>query len=148
MINSRVTGYIIRSKGNKWTMQVGFITMLFSLLLMTSTKPTTSLYELMFMFALFGISVPASNLPSMNAANEFIPAEKTGIASGMIFTIRWLGGTIGAAVTTVFFNALLTHSHANPLIAMTHALSLSCLVLAIIALLGLILATLGLKAHR
>ena len=81
----------------------------------------------------------------MNAANEFIPAEKTGVASGMIFTIRWLGGTIGAALTTVFFNTLQTHSPVNQMLSMTHALSMSCLLLAGIASAGLLLATIGLK---
>lgn len=63
----------------------------------------------------------------------------------MIFTIRWLGGTIGTALITLFFNASPSKNNVNQLVSMTHALTMSCILLACIALIGFVLATLGLK---
>lgn len=111
-----------------------------------SSMLTSSIYFLLFAFFIFGVGVTSSLLPSNHAATEFIPPEKSGVASGMIFTCRWLGGGIGVALTTVVFNTLSVHDQQSQAVtAMTHGLSASCLMLALISVGGLIIATIGLN---
>lgn len=145
-VNSNISGKMMKKYGNKITMQYGFIVMTIALLLLSLIQATSSIYFLIFAFSIFGVGVTSSLLPSNHAATEFIPPEKTGIATGMIFTVRWLGGSVGVALTTIVFNAFGIHAQKVPsAIVMTHGLFVSCLMLAGMSVVGLILATTGLK---
>jgi MFS family permease len=86
----------------------------------------TNLLELIISFLLLGISISMINTGSMTAALENIPTTKAGIASGTIFTIRWLAGSIGVVLLSLLFQL--------------EGLSIACFALAIIAMIGLILA--------
>lgn len=147
-VNSTISGKMIKRFGNKTTMQYGFIVMTMALLLLSSIHETSSTFFLIVAFFIFGVGVTSSLLPTNHAATEFIPPEKTGIASGMIFTMRWLGGSVGVALTTIVFNALSHHQHIQPIMAMTHGLSISCLMLAGISILGLTVTTMGLNRKK
>lgn len=164
-INSQFVGKMMRFFGNKITIQYGFFIMAISLFAMSFTQTTTSVYLLILLFIFFGIGVTASNAPSLNAATEFIPSEKTGVASGMIFTVRWLGGTIGVALTALIFkitsgyyygqmpegknvNLLEMSNISYVKAALTSGISISCLVLVSLALIGFILATKNLSKKK
>ena len=145
-INSTISGKMMKRFGNKLTMQYGFVVMTIALVLLSLTQETSSVYFLLFTFFIFGVGVTSSLLPSNHAATEFIPPEKSGVASGMIFTCRWLGGSIGVALTTIVFNTLSVHNQqSQSVIAMTHGLFVSCLMLALISAGGLSIATMGLN---
>ncbi len=48
-----------------------------------------------------GIAITLINAPTIAAATEYIPVEKSGAASGIIFTVRWLGGSVGVTVVSM-----------------------------------------------
>jgi MFS family permease len=79
------------------------------------------------MFFLLGICITLLNATSMIMATEIVPGNKSGIASGTIFTIRWLGGSIGIAVIAMVYES---------------RVSIPCFVLAIVSLIGFIFSTL------
>lgn len=94
---------IIKKWGRKIPVQLGFGTALIALLWMSRITPLTPIWQLLIMSAMLGMMLTFVNVPSMNLAMSGIPSEKTGIASGTVFTIRWLGGSIGVAIITVIF---------------------------------------------
>jgi hypothetical protein len=81
----------------------------------------------------------------MAAATLHIPPHKTGVASGIIFTIRWLGGSIGVAVITIIYkyanqvSLMNTNINTSP-VKHLHLESLfyPCLALTIAATIGLV----------
>jgi EmrB/QacA subfamily drug resistance transporter len=69
-----------------------------------------SFWALAPLFMLFGGCFIIVNSCTMQAALEFIPLEKAGIASGKSMMIRWLWGAIGAvSIATVFINTAWTN---------------------------------------
>lgn len=94
------------------------------------------------MFFLLGLAITIIGSPSMAAATEHTPAEKTGVASGIIFTIRWLGGSIGLMLITLIYHLGSQWSTIYPIEqSLTTGLSISCLALAGISIVGLAFST-------
>lgn len=100
---SHFIGKIIKKWGRKIPVQFGFGTALIAFLWMSHITPHTPIWQLIIMSAMLGVMLTFVNVPSMNLAMSSIPPEKTGIASGTVFTIRWLGGSIGVAIITLIF---------------------------------------------
>jgi predicted MFS family arabinose efflux permease len=113
---------------NKTFIQLGFILAILDFLLMKQINLQTNLWQLILMFFLLGTAITIINAPSMTEAITRVPHNKSGIASGIIFTIRWVGGSIGAITTTLTFQMF--------------GLKTACLSLALAASIGFICATL------
>ncbi len=58
------------------------------------------------LFMLFGGCFIIINACTMQAALEFVPLNKAGIASGKSMMLRWLWGAIGATVTSTIFTVI------------------------------------------
>ena len=84
---------------------------------------------------MLGVMLIFVNVPSMNLAMSSIPPEKTGIASGIVFTIRWLGGSLGVAIITLIFEIGTRLSTLDPI-------SYACFGMAFFATIGVLLGTL------
>ncbi len=92
----------------------GFFIIVISFGSMLHINTTTSILYLVFSFALLGMGVMITNSLSMTMANEFIPLNDTGSASGIIFTIRWIGGTLGIISTSILYQYLLHRYQSRP----------------------------------
>lgn len=124
--SSKALTHLFKRYTNKLIMQVGFISITAAFLWMATITPLTYQVTMLMMFFLLGIGITVVNTPSMVVATEHVPLNKTGLASGLIFTIRWLGGSIGVATITLIYRGF------------SESLTYSCLALAFTALLGLV----------
>ncbi len=104
-------------------MRLGFCISCIAFIAMSTVTPHTSILSLAIMFALLGATVSMVNAPSIALATPFVPPHKTGSASGLIFSIRWFGGSLGVALITLIYQ-------------MFDKLSIVCIILAGVALLG------------
>lgn len=102
-LNSYFAGKLINKYGNRKLIQIGFSFVIFSFILMCFIGNKTSISEFLFMFSVFGASLSLINAPSMTSAIQKIPSEKAATASGMIFTLRWICGTLGIAIVTLLY---------------------------------------------
>lgn len=101
--SSKMIGSVIYKLGNKLLIQFGFTLTIVAFIWMATITLSTNIWEFILMFFLLGTGITIVNAPSMTAATEYVPSYKTGIASGIIFTIRWLGGSVGIVITTIIF---------------------------------------------
>lgn len=132
-ITAQYLKYFIARFSGKQSMQSGFLLAMLSFLWMWTITVSTPMSELIFMFAMLGASITMVNVPSMTVATQHIPPEKVGVASGTIFTLRWFGGTLGVALTTLIFYFFSETKH-----SLEAGLHYSCLWLVLVTLMGFI----------
>jgi DHA2 family multidrug resistance protein-like MFS transporter len=132
-VNAMLTSMLMRRYGNKSVMQLGFVIMVASLVGMLFIDRYPSNILITVLFALFAMGVTYVNAPSITATAANVPTEKSGLVSGLMFTIRWVGGLIGVALITEVYNYVSTNSHA--------ILPATCMVMASFAFLGWIVTT-------
>jgi EmrB/QacA subfamily drug resistance transporter len=97
-ICSQFIGRVIKHWGRKPPIQFGFVIAIIAFVWMAQIQAETALWQLIAMSALPGVMLTFVNVSSMNLAMSAVPPGQTGIASGLVFTIRWLGGSIGVAL--------------------------------------------------
>jgi EmrB/QacA subfamily drug resistance transporter len=106
-------------------------------------------WQLMLLFALYGVSFLLVNACSITAALQFMPPEKSGIASGKTLMLRWLGGAIGAAVMATIFMAVagnqMRYHRLNAAQAYHQGLIVCMMLLGLLALLALLISYYGIK---
>lgn len=124
--SSKVLVHLFKRYNNKQIIQVGFLLSATIFLWMATITPFTNHLIMLVMFFLLGVGIVVVNVPSMVAATEHVPLDKAGLASGLIFTIRWLGGSVGVIVVTLIYHIF------------SESIMYSCIALAISAILGLL----------
>ncbi|MDX3097770.1 MFS transporter [Streptomyces sp. ME01-24h] len=95
-------------------------------------------WQVAFAAGLFGLGIGLAFSSMANLIVRSVPAEQTGAATGMNANIRTIGGSIGAAVTSVLVTGRLQPSGLPYAAGYTHAFSLLavlCLAAALAALL-------------
>jgi DHA2 family multidrug resistance protein-like MFS transporter len=132
-INAMLTSALMRKYGNKSVMQLGFVIMVASLIGMMFIGVYPSNILIALLFALFAMGVTYVNAPSITATASNVPTEKSGLVSGLMFTIRWVGGLVGVALITEVYNYASSSNNA--------ILPATCIVMAVFALLGWLVAT-------
>ena len=95
---SQFISRVIKRWGRKRPIQFGFVIAIIAFIWMAQIQAGTALWQLIVMSALPGVMLTFVNVSSMNLAMSAVPPERTGIASVLVFTIRWLGGSIGVAL--------------------------------------------------
>src|SRR3990167_6188730 len=133
--SSKALSGLINRYANKTLMQIGFIVIIIALGWMANITPLTNQFLLLIEFFLFGVGITIVNATSMIAATEHVPLDKAGIASGLIFTIRWLGGSVGIVIVSFFYHRY------------SESLFYPCMVMLLAALTGLLM-TLTLSKSR
>lgn len=129
-------------------MQAGFFIMFLSFVIMLFIHLHVSLFVLLASFFMLGIGMTTINTPSVSLAVSSVPVERSGTASGVMFTIRWLSGALGVICVTFIFH-LYSFDLANLSVGATggqavsffqdslhHAFFIATLSLALVALLG------------
>jgi EmrB/QacA subfamily drug resistance transporter len=104
---SPFSGRLIAHFGARSLMTTGMICGLLGLLVLTQLDATSSYVLLLAGYLPFGIALGLVYAPMSTAAMAAMPAEKVGIASGVLAMDRVLAGTIALAVTGTVFHALL-----------------------------------------
>lgn len=104
---SPFSGRLIARFGARRLMTVGMILGVIGLLALTQIDAGSSYALLLAGYLPFGVALGLVYAPMSTAAMAAMPAEKVGIASGVLAMDRVLAGTIGLAVTGAVFHALL-----------------------------------------
>jgi Na+/melibiose symporter-like transporter len=128
IVVSPFSGRLIARFGARRLMTVGMVLGVIGLLALTQIDAGSSYALLLAGYLPFGVALGLVYAPMSTAAMAAMPAEKVGIASGVLAMDRVLAGTIGLAVTGAVFHALLgdSGSFANAVGGSTWALVALC----------------------
>jgi EmrB/QacA subfamily drug resistance transporter len=104
---SPFSGRLIARFGARALMTAGMILGVVGLLALTQIDASSSYVLLLAGYLPFGVALGLVYAPMSTAAMAAMPAEKVGIASGVLAMDRVMAGTIALAVTGAVFHALL-----------------------------------------
>lgn len=96
-----LAGFLSDRFSPKLPIACGYLLLIFSFLSLGFFS-TPSLPGLMVALIAFSMGIPFIFTPSFSSAISSVPQQKTGVAMGMIITLRMLGGTIGLALIHLF----------------------------------------------
>lgn len=104
---SPLAGRLIGRFGTRRPMTTGMVCGVVGLLVLTQVQTGTSYAFVLAGYLLFGIALGLVYAPMSAAAMAAMPAEKVGIASGVLGMDRVMAGTVALAATGAVFHALL-----------------------------------------
>ncbi len=104
---SPFSGRLIARFGSRALMTVGMSLGALGLLVLTRIGPDSSYALLLLGYLPFGVALGLVYAPMSTAAMAVMPAEKVGIASGVLAMDRVMAGTVALAVVGAVFNALI-----------------------------------------
>ncbi len=104
---SPFSGRLIARFGARLLMTVGMVLGTLGLLALTRLGADSPYGLLLAGYLPFGVALGLVYAPMSTAAMAAMPAEKVGIASGVLAMVRVMAGTVGLAVTGAVFRALL-----------------------------------------
>jgi EmrB/QacA subfamily drug resistance transporter len=94
-------GWLSSVIGHKWVILLSFVLQLLSVLLYLGISSQSSLLYIMFSLIVGGLG-SGIGLPSMQTTNlESVEREKTGVASGIYSTFRYMGSMMASALISV-----------------------------------------------
>ena len=96
---SPLSGRAVGGRGPRLPLLVAGVCMVASALVLTTLTPTTSLLELLCVYAVFGIGFGSVNAPITYAAVSGMPNNQAGVAAAVASTSRQVGQALGVAVT-------------------------------------------------
>jgi len=108
---SPFSGRLIARFGARRLMTTGMACGLLGLLVLTRLQADSSYLLLLAGYLLFGIALGLVYAPMSTAAMAAMPADKAGIASGVLAMDRVLAGAVALAATGAVFHALLGDGH-------------------------------------
>jgi EmrB/QacA subfamily drug resistance transporter len=131
---SPFSGRLIKRFGVRYLMTQGMIFGVIGLQVLTRVEADSPYILLLFGYLCFGIALGLVYAPMSTAAMAAMPADKAGIASGVLAMDRVLAGAIGLAATGAVFHALLGdgHSFASAVADSTFVPEAICIVGAIL----------------
>ena len=108
---SPFSGRLIGRFGARRLMTAGMTCGLIGLLVLTRLQADSSYLLLLVGYLLFGIALGLVYAPMSTAAMAAMPADKAGIAAGVLAMDRVLAGAVALAATGAVFHALLGDDH-------------------------------------
>jgi EmrB/QacA subfamily drug resistance transporter len=106
VVISPFAGRLIRLFGSRWLMTAGMLCGTAGLVVLTQIEPTSSYGVTLAGYLLFGIALGLVYAPMSAAAMAAMPAEKAGIASGVLAMDRIVAGALALAATGAVVHAL------------------------------------------
>ncbi len=106
VVISPLSGRLIARFGARGLMTAGMACGVAGLLVLTRLEASSSYGLLLAGYLLFGVALGLVYAPMSTAAMAAMPAEKVGIASGVLAMDRVMAGTIALAATGAVFHAL------------------------------------------
>jgi EmrB/QacA subfamily drug resistance transporter len=106
IVISPLAGRLITRFGARGLMTVGMLCAVAGLVILTQISDDSGYALLLPGFLLFGVALGLVYAPMSSAAMAAMPAEKTGIASGVLAMDRVLAGALALALTGAVFQSL------------------------------------------
>ncbi|HXR30898.1 MAG TPA: MFS transporter [Solirubrobacterales bacterium] len=103
---SPFSGRLIARFGARGLMTAGMVSGVIGLIVLTQITPASSYALVLAGYLLFGIAIGLVYAPMSTAAMAAMPAEKAGIASGVLAMDRIVAGSLALAATGAAFHAL------------------------------------------
>lgn len=102
---STISGWLSDRFSPKLPIAIGYVALIISFVWF-GFSPTPGLVSLLIALIVFGIGLPSILTPSFASAMSAVPLEKTGVAFGVILTLRMLGGAVGLALINLFVSGV------------------------------------------
>src|SRR5699024_4240163 len=119
LISPLAGGWIDRS-GSKPSVLVGSISLMVGTALIFTIHDTTSLLWILVIMSVLGISNGFNNISMQTSLLRFVQPEKTGSASGLFQTSRYMGAILSSSLLGILFNKQMDVEH-------FHLIALVCL---------------------
>jgi EmrB/QacA subfamily drug resistance transporter len=144
-----VAGRLADRFGPRWLIAGGLAVVAASLFSFSGLAVDSTYLDLLPGFTLLGIGIALTMSPMTSAAMNAVPVEKAGIASGVLSMFRMVGGSLGIAVTGAIFQGAVGGSFetASPA-EFVHALGQAMTVSAVVAVIGVIIAVVAIRAKH
>jgi EmrB/QacA subfamily drug resistance transporter len=136
LVFSPLSGRMVGRWGSRPSIVIAGVLITASTVLLTSLSATTPVWQLLVIFAVFGIGFSMVNAPITNAAVSGMPTDRAGAASAVASTSRQVGVSLGVAVCGSIAGAALATAGADFAVA-ARPLWVIC------ALLGVTIVALG-----
>jgi predicted MFS family arabinose efflux permease len=98
LVFSPLSGRLVGRVGSRPSLLVAGVLITAATLMLTALSATTPVWQLMAIFAVFGIGFSMVNAPITNAAVSGMPTDRAGAASAVASTSRQVGVSIGVAL--------------------------------------------------
>lgn len=98
LVFSPLSGRMVGRWGSRPSIVIAGVLITASTVLLTSLSATTPVWQLLVIFAVFGIGFSMVNAPITNAAVSGMPTDRAGAASAVASTSRQVGVSLGVAV--------------------------------------------------
>lgn len=98
LVFSPLSGRMVGRWGSRPSIVIAGVLITASTVLLTSLSATTPVWQLLMIFAVFGIGFSMVNAPITNAAVSGMPTDRAGAASAVASTSRQVGVSLGVAV--------------------------------------------------
>ncbi|HST84909.1 MAG TPA: DHA2 family efflux MFS transporter permease subunit [Kineosporiaceae bacterium] len=105
LVGSRLAGLVVARSGAKLTVGIGFAAMAGGLLLGSTTSIGDGFGLAATWMAIIGIGMGFTLPTAMDAAIGAIPADRSGMGSGLMMSLRMVGGSIGVALLGSLVNS-------------------------------------------
>jgi EmrB/QacA subfamily drug resistance transporter len=105
IVGSRLASQVVARSGAKLTVAIGFVLLAAGLLLGSTTSLGDGFGLAATWMAIMGLGMGFTLPTAMDAAIGAIPTERSGMASGMMMSLRMVGGAIGVALLGSLVNS-------------------------------------------
>ena len=139
LVFSPLSGRLVGRFGARPSLVVAGVLITTASVMLTGLSATTPVWELLIVFAVFGIGFSMVNAPITNSAVSGMPSDRAGAASAVTSTSRQIGVSIGVALCGSVAGGALAASGADfataarPLWFVSIALGLVILALGIVS---------------
>jgi EmrB/QacA subfamily drug resistance transporter len=117
---SPLSGRAVGGRGPRLPLFIAGVCMLASALALTTLSASTSLLELLCIYAVFGVGFGFVNAPITYAAVSGMPNNQAGVAAAVASTSRQVGQALGVAVTGSILGSATAASVGSRLVAASH----------------------------
>jgi MFS family permease len=131
VVLSPIAGRLTDRVGARSTALLGTGTALFGMCVLLAT-PVRTLPALIPGLIVFGLGLGLSSAPAQSSGMTAVRVEQSGVAAGMLSTMRYVGGVMGTLILAV----LLAHSEDRELVRSAHRATLLIFVAALTLALG------------
>ena len=110
LIFSPLSGRLVGRFGARPSLMVAGVLIIAASVMLTFLSATTPVWQLLIVFAVFGIGFSMVNAPITNSAVSGMPLDRAGAASAVTSTSRQIGVSIGVALCGSVAGAALAHT--------------------------------------
>jgi MFS family permease len=110
LIFSPLSGRMVGRFGARPSLMIAGVLIIAASVMLTFLSATTPVWQMLIVFAVFGIGFAMVNAPITNSAVSGMPTDRAGAASAVTSTSRQIGVSIGVALCGSLAGAALAHT--------------------------------------